>query len=185
MWQGLGRRTLYFGRKDSQLQGLLFQVCRRVKNIEGTLLQDLTQDSATLTGWRRTKRSGEGKMIAPYGPGISLLRYLNFPTFFEIPEFSWDLHDQSEEFLSYAGILHSSVPEDISGIFRRFTLWKYERVHMVGSNAGSQGYYSTPLPLHHNYLTWKVTKYNKFFFIYSTSYTHNKRMSEFAIKNKQ
>ena len=39
-----------------------------------TLLQDLTQDSATLTGWRRTKRSGEGKMIALYGPGISLLR---------------------------------------------------------------------------------------------------------------
>jgi hypothetical protein len=53
-----------------------------------TLLQDLTQDSATLTGWRRTKRSGEGKMIALYGPGISLLRYLNFPAFFEIPEFS-------------------------------------------------------------------------------------------------
>ncbi len=52
------------------------------------LLQDLTQDSATLTGWRRTKRSGEGKMIALYGPGISLLRYLNFPAFFEIPEFS-------------------------------------------------------------------------------------------------
>jgi hypothetical protein len=31
---------------------------------ETTLLQDLTQDSATLTGWRRTKRSGDGKMIA-------------------------------------------------------------------------------------------------------------------------
>jgi hypothetical protein len=39
-----------------------------------TLLQDLTQDSAALTGWRRTKRSGEGKMIALYDPGISLLR---------------------------------------------------------------------------------------------------------------
>ena len=85
-----------------------------------TLLQDLTQDSATLTWWRRTKRSGEGKMIALYGPGISLLRYLNFPAFSEIPEFSWDLHDhQSEEFFSYAGILHSSMSEDISGIFRR------------------------------------------------------------------
>ncbi len=35
-----------------------------------TLLQDLTQDSATLTGWRRSHRSGEGKMIALYGPGI-------------------------------------------------------------------------------------------------------------------
>ncbi len=151
-----------------------------------TLLQDLTQDSATLTGWRRTKRSGKGKMIALYGPGISLLRYQKFPAFFESPEFSWDLHDhQSEEFLSYAGILHSSVPEDISGILRRFTLWKNERVHMVGSNTGSQGFYSIPLPLHHNYLTYKLTKYNKFFFIYSTSCTHNKRMSEFAIKNKQ
>jgi hypothetical protein len=57
-------------------------------SIATTLLQDLTQDSATLTGWRRTKRSGEGKMIALYGPGISLLRYLNFPAFLEIPEFS-------------------------------------------------------------------------------------------------
>ena len=150
-----------------------------------TLLQDLTQDSVTLTGWRRTKRSGEGKMIALYGPGISLLRYLNFPTFFEIPEFSWDLHDhQSEEFFSYAGILHSSVPEDISGIFRRLPC-ENERVHMMGSNAGSQDYYSTPLPLHHNYLTWKFPKYNILFFIYSTSCTHNKRMSEFAIKNKE
>ncbi len=84
------------------------------------LLQDLTQDSAALTGWRRTKRSGEGKMIAIYGPGISLLRYLNFPAFFEIPEFFGDLHDhQSEELLSYASILHSSMPEDNSGIFRR------------------------------------------------------------------
>jgi hypothetical protein len=88
-----------------------------------TLLQDLTQDSATLTGWRRTKRSGEGKMIALYGLGISLLRYLNFPEFFKIREFSRDLHDhQLGEFLSYAGILHSSMPEDISGIFRIFTL---------------------------------------------------------------
>ncbi len=40
-----------------------------------TLLQDLTQDSATLTGWRRTKRSGEGKMIALYCPGIYCLRF--------------------------------------------------------------------------------------------------------------
>ncbi len=58
-------------------------------------------------------------MIALYGLGISLLRYLNFPELFEIG----DLHDhQLGEFLSYAGILHSSMPEDISGIFRRFTL---------------------------------------------------------------
>jgi hypothetical protein len=28
-----------------------------------TLLQDLTQDSPTLTGWQGTHRSGEGKMI--------------------------------------------------------------------------------------------------------------------------
>jgi hypothetical protein len=69
--------------------------------------------------------------------------------------------------------------------FPEITLWKNERVHMMGSNAGSQEYNSTPLPLHHNYLTWKYSKYNIFFFIYSTSCTHNKRMSEFAIKNKQ
>jgi hypothetical protein len=43
------------------------------------LLQDLTQDSATLTGWRRTKRSGEGKMIALYSRGICGLRYRSFP----------------------------------------------------------------------------------------------------------
>jgi hypothetical protein len=46
---------------------------------EDALLQDLTQDSATLTGWRRTKRSGDGKMIALFGPGISRLRYRSFP----------------------------------------------------------------------------------------------------------
>jgi hypothetical protein len=95
----------------------------RSDEITHTLLQDLTQDSATLTGWRWTKRSGEGKMIALYGLGISLLRYLNFPELFEIREFSGDLHDhQLGEFLSYAGILHSSMPKDIFGIFRRFTL---------------------------------------------------------------
>ncbi len=46
---------------------------------EGALLQDLTQDSATLTGWRRTKRSGDGKMIGLYSPGICGLRYRSFP----------------------------------------------------------------------------------------------------------
>jgi hypothetical protein len=62
-------------------------------------------------------------MIALYGLGISLLRYLNFPEFFEIREFSEDLHGhQLGESLSYSGILHSSMPEDISGIFLRFTL---------------------------------------------------------------
>ncbi len=56
-------------------------------------------------------------MIALYGPGICLLRYLNFPAFLQSPEFSGDLHDhQSRESLSYADILHSSMPEDISGI---------------------------------------------------------------------
>jgi hypothetical protein len=47
--------------------------------LSGTLLQDLTQDSGTLTGWRRTKRSGDGKMIALYSPGICGLRYRSFP----------------------------------------------------------------------------------------------------------
>jgi hypothetical protein len=88
-----------------------------------TLLQDLTQDSATLTGWRRTKRSGEGKIIALYDPGISLLRLLNFPTFFRNPEFSRDLHDtQSGEFLSYAGILHSSMSKTFPEFSGDFTL---------------------------------------------------------------
>ncbi len=97
---------------ELDLQSLFGLLCTTVHH---TLLQDLTQDSATLTGWRRTKRSGEGKMIALYGLGISLLRYLNFPELFEIREFSGDLHDhQLGEFLSYAGILHSSIPEDIS-----------------------------------------------------------------------
>jgi hypothetical protein len=49
------------------------------QSVEATLLQDLTQDSATLTGWRRTKRSGEGKMITLYCPGIYCLRYRSFP----------------------------------------------------------------------------------------------------------
>jgi hypothetical protein len=44
-----------------------------------TLLQGFTQDSATQTGWRRTKRSGDGKMIALYSPGICSLRYRSFP----------------------------------------------------------------------------------------------------------
>jgi hypothetical protein len=51
-------------------------------NMSGTLLQNLTQDSATLTGWRRAKRSGEGKMIALYGLVICSLR--------EVPKFSGD-----------------------------------------------------------------------------------------------
>ncbi len=55
------------------------------------LLQDLTQNSATLTGGLRTKRSGKEKMMALYDPGISLLRFLNFPAFFRIPEISGDL----------------------------------------------------------------------------------------------
>ncbi len=45
----------------------------------GALLQDFTQDSATQTGWRRTKRSGDGKMIALYSPGICGQRYRSFP----------------------------------------------------------------------------------------------------------
>jgi|LakMenEpi03Aug12_release.lakeMendotaPanAssembly.Ray.scaffolds.fasta_scaffold4574989_1 hypothetical protein len=44
-----------------------------------TLLQDLTQDSATLTGWRRTIGSGKWKMIAVYGPGIFLLGLAKVP----------------------------------------------------------------------------------------------------------
>ena len=105
-------------------------------------------------------------MIALYGLGISLLRYLNFPEFFEIREFSGDLHDHRlGEFLSYAGILHSSMPEDISGIFRRFTLWKNKRMRRVGSNSAPLAYYSAPLPLHHTYLIEDSKNYKIFFFI--------------------
>ncbi len=58
-----------------------------------TLLQDLTQDSATPTGWRRTKRSGEGKMNALYGPGICYLRSRSFPS---SPEISGDFSCEKE-----------------------------------------------------------------------------------------
>jgi hypothetical protein len=69
-----------------------------------TLLQDLN-DSATMTGWRRTKRSGERKMIALYVPGICLLKYQSFLAFFRNPKFSGDLNDnQSVESLSDADI---------------------------------------------------------------------------------
>jgi hypothetical protein len=84
-------------------------------------IQGLTQDSASLTGWRRTHRSGEWKVIALYGPGICSLRYQSFPALFRNPEFFRDLHGhRSGESLAYAGILHSSMSEDISGNFRRF-----------------------------------------------------------------
>jgi hypothetical protein len=74
-----------------------------------TLLQDLTQDSTTLTGWRRTKQSGEGKMIALYGPGISSFMYRSFLALLRNPEFSGDFHrHQSGKSLAHAGILHSS-----------------------------------------------------------------------------
>ncbi len=65
-------------RKDEGRDGLRHRQTR-VRMEDGTLLQDLTQDSATLTGWRRTKRSGDGKMIALYSPGICVLRYRSFP----------------------------------------------------------------------------------------------------------
>jgi hypothetical protein len=36
--------------------------------------------------------------------------------------FSGDFHGhRSEKYLAHAGILHSSIPQDISGIFWRFT----------------------------------------------------------------
>jgi hypothetical protein len=53
--------------------------CKKSMQLEATLLQDLTQVSATLTGWRRTHRSEEGKMIALFSPGICSLSYRSFP----------------------------------------------------------------------------------------------------------
>ena len=35
------------------------------------------------------------------------------------------------------------LPEDISGIFRRFTMWRNESVRRVGLKVGSKCYYST------------------------------------------
>jgi hypothetical protein len=100
VWEGVVLVAAVAANTRQTRTGILLQFSRH-----RTLLQGLRQDSATLTGWRRTKRSGEGKMIALNGPGISLLRYLNFPAFFRIPEFSGDLHDHlSGELLSYAGI---------------------------------------------------------------------------------
>ena len=46
------------------------------------------KDSATLTGWRRSQQSGEGKMIPLLGPGIYTPNYRAFPVF---TEFSGDL----------------------------------------------------------------------------------------------
>ncbi len=52
-----------------------------------TLSQDLTKDSATLTGWRRSQQSGEGKMIPLLGPGKYTPKYRVFPV---VTEFSGD-----------------------------------------------------------------------------------------------
>jgi hypothetical protein len=95
---------------------------------------------------------------------------LNCPAFFRNPEFSRDLYDpQSGEFLSYAGILHSLMSEDISEIFRRFYLVKKSKsVRRVGLNLGSTGWQSSPLPLHHNYLN-----------------TYNKKEQNIIIKDKR
>ena len=70
----------------------------------GAQLQDLTQVSATQTGWRRTHRSGEGKMIAFYGRGICSLRYRSFPAFFRLPEFSGELTCEKNEECAQGGI---------------------------------------------------------------------------------
>ncbi len=50
-----------------------------------------------MTGWRRTHRSGEGKMIALLGRGICSLRYRSFPAFFRLPEFSGELTCEKNE----------------------------------------------------------------------------------------
>ncbi len=50
-------------------------------------LQDLTKDSVTLTGWRRSHRSGEGKIISLYGRWICFPRYRRFPEFFAFRNF--------------------------------------------------------------------------------------------------
>ncbi len=51
--------------------------------------------------------------------------------------------------LAHAGILHSSMLKGISGIFRRFPLWKKERVW-----AGRE-YWSGPIPLDLGYFAWE------------------------------
>jgi hypothetical protein len=64
-------------------------------------------------------------MIALYGTGICSLKYRSFLAFFRNREFSGDLHGhQSRESLAYAGTLHSSMLEDISGISGDFPMTK-------------------------------------------------------------
>ncbi len=46
------------------------------------------KDSATLTGWRRSQQSGEGKMIPLLGPSINTPKYRVSPV---VTEFSGDL----------------------------------------------------------------------------------------------
>ncbi len=82
-WLGLGYTA--FGRHSyvcllaNYSLFLVQRSCQKILPLEGTLLQDLTKDSATWTGWRRTKRSGEGKINALYGPGNCYLRSRSFP----------------------------------------------------------------------------------------------------------
>jgi hypothetical protein len=71
--------SLQGDRSTASLQGDRSTASLQGDRRTATLLQDLTQDSATLTGWRRTNRSGEGKMITQYCPGIYCLRYRSFP----------------------------------------------------------------------------------------------------------
>jgi hypothetical protein len=106
-----------------------------------TLLQDLTQDFPTITGWRRTYRSGEGKMWAG-----NLLP--------QVPKFSCIFSP--------------------SGIFRRINLWKNE-------DCAQGGIYLTPfiIPVL-AYTPRPQFPCSKD----STSLNHNKRMTEFTIKNK-
>jgi hypothetical protein len=76
-----------------------------------------------------------------------------FPTFFQNPEFSGDFHGhRPRKSLALAGIFHSSMAEEISGIFRRISCEKTEVCAQGGIDLWSSDNYSTPFPLDHGYL---------------------------------
>ncbi len=93
-----------------------------------TLWQDLTKDSATLTGWRRSQQSGEGKMIPLLGPGIYNPKYRVFPV---VTEFSGDLLcEKMLQWRSEGSNSHSSdywscpIPLDHSRLMNMITKYK-------------------------------------------------------------
>jgi hypothetical protein len=80
-----------------------------------------TQDSTTLTGWCWTKWSGEGKMIALLVSEFANLQTEVFRHFPKTGIFQkFPLSSVREALYPCRYCTFCSIPEDISGIFRRF-----------------------------------------------------------------